>query len=185
MANHGVLQFAYLAQLALWTLTLVRQLGGGFSLSAEFVARCFQNDAAHYAIYSLLFWATSDSLYPLVPLLIYSFFNSISTLSALHPLLHRVYTATYQYREKALAAAVQFEVFLLPYLIVNALFGGSWIAIMGYYYFLKFRYMFSANTRAVVTAIVGTMDAKVQAVPAIARYYFMVRNWFAAPLPQQ
>jgi hypothetical protein len=179
------LQLAYLAQIAVWTMLLYRQVGRGFSFSGEFVARCFQNDASHYAIYSLLFWGTSDSLYPLTPLLIYSFFNAIPTLALLHPLLQRVNAATYQYRERALSAAVQMEVFLLPYLIVNALFGGSWIAIPGHYYFLKFRFMFSAHTRAVVTTIVAAIDSKVLAVPAVAQYYFRVRNWFATPMGHQ
>ncbi len=178
-------QGAFLLQVALWGLMLYRQMAPHFALSGEFAARCFQTDAAHYAVYSLLFWAVSDSIFPLIPLLIYSFFNCIGSLSSLRPLLQRLSVVTFPFRERALSVAVQLEVFLLPLLVVMAFTGGSWIAILGHYQFLKFRYMFSAHTRAVVDTVMTAVDGGISQVPVVARYYFLVRNWIAPPLPQR
>jgi hypothetical protein len=56
----GALRTALLLQFALWSLILYRQVGSRFALTSEFAALCFQTDAAHYAVYSLLFWAVAD-----------------------------------------------------------------------------------------------------------------------------
>ena len=178
-ALSGALRLAFLAQVALWLLVLRRQVGGQFALSAEFAAQCFQRDAAHYAVYSLLFWGVADSLLPLLPLLVYSFFNCITVLAPLHPLLARLTSLSHPHRERALSMAVQLEVLLLPLLVVFVFMGGSLLAVFGHYNFLKFRYMFSATTRAVVDYYVGIVDSKIVAVPFVSKYYFMVRNWLA------
>jgi hypothetical protein len=117
------------------------------------------------------------SVLPMIPLFIYSLFNAIASWGRLVPSLLRLEP----YRGIALKYAVQFEVLLLPLLVVSAFLGGSWIAILGHYNFLKFRYMFSHITRSVVDAVLLMIDSKITAVPFIANYYFMLRRWLALP----
>ena len=173
------LKLSLALQVALWLILLNQQVGlsRNFSFTAEFAARCFENDAAHYAVYSLLFFSVAESIFPLIPLLCYSFFNAAASLSRFVPVIGSVLP----HRGIALQYAVRFEVLLLPMLIVSAFFGGSWIAILGHYNFLKFRYMFSAFTRAVVDALLAFLDLKISGIQLIAPYYFMIRRWLALP----
>ena len=93
------LKLALLLQLCVWLLILYREVGRSFSFSAEFAARAFQQDAAHYAVYSLLFFSVGENVITMVPLAIYSFFNSLVTWTRFFPALSQFN----EYRPRALA----------------------------------------------------------------------------------
>ena len=177
---------AFACQTVMWAAMLYRDTGSSFSLSTAFLEIAFRQDAAHYLVYCFMFLSAGSGFLPLVPLSIYSFFNSIVPMSQRYPAyFSRIAARVEPLRGPALAAAVQLEVLLLPYLIISIFLGGSFITPFGHFQFLKFRYMLSGYSRIVIDKFVRQLDGLMSRVPVVSPYYFKVRNWLALPAGPQ
>lgn len=76
---------------------------------------------------------------------------------------------------------------LLPLLVVSVFMGSaSLISVLGLWQFLKFRYMFNATTRTVVSALVHQLERAIDNwAPSIAPTFQKIKGFLTVEVPPQ
>ena len=175
--------YSMMCQLVIWGFNLYVQVGP-VQFNQQYLMRAFQNDASHYLLYCILFVFMTPTLYVLMPLLIYSVFNAGPVLVAMSPSLGRFWGRVSPFHHKAFSFAIQIEVMLLPILVFYLFTGNaSFIAILGHYKFLTFRYITSAASQAIISQYVAKLDGFMMRTP-VNGMYLRIRNYLALDTPQ-
>ncbi|KAJ3107694.1 hypothetical protein HDU96_007826 [Phlyctochytrium bullatum] len=172
-------------------------------VSRAYMQRIMMDENMHYLMLSFI-WATSKPVWVvLIPFVTFSFFHSLNyTRTELLPRVvpatspfHATVTQTIspallnltqRYQSQALEWIAYLEVWVIPpYLIVSVLFGGAGLLTpLLFFFFMRFRYFFSALTRKAVADLKTRGDALVArpGVPEWVRAVYgkavnLIREW--------
>jgi len=138
------------------------------TFSREWAQRATTNDNSHYLLITLVMANSFPVTLMLIPVTIYSFFQTIFYVRNLLQDIGSPFSRTVigyidkaeTYWTRALLFGAQFEVMVMITLILNLFTGQVDLLLMlAYYNFLKYRYIFSSNTRLVMGLFASKLDS--------------------------
>eukprot|EP01114_Cavostelium_apophysatum_P023200 TRINITY_DN8671_c0_g1_i1.p1 TRINITY_DN8671_c0_g1~~TRINITY_DN8671_c0_g1_i1.p1 ORF type:complete len:378 (-),score=36.28 TRINITY_DN8671_c0_g1_i1:164-1171(-) len=171
-------------------------------MNREWWIRLGSQDGVHYVMVYFLLANSYPITVALAPLCIYSFFHVCSFLHAnssvvlTPPMLSKYRTSVepqlrnaLTYETKALLFASNAEILTILPLLVSLFIGqGSLLVLIGYYFFLNFKYITSPSTRNVMDSIGYRLDGVFHSprCPAVVRQiYTVIRHFLRQRMQQQ
>lgn len=167
LTSHECYRRAMLAAAVTYALALYKAVGFP-KFSREWAQRAMVNDNSHYLFITFVLANSLPLTLVLIPITIYSFYQTIFYLRNLLQEVGTPFSRTVigyiekaeTYWTRALLFAAQFEVMVSVTLLLNAFTGHVDLLLMlAYYNFLKYRYIFSSNTRLVMGLFGTKLDS--------------------------